>query len=92
MTLSAVQVNNGRNGTPERRSYSRLPAIIDVPNLIQVQLDSFKHFKTEALTELFQEISPIEDFPGGRFELSFLSHYFEDPRRTEKECRDKEIT
>ncbi len=92
MTLSAMQVKNGRNGTPHQRSYARLPAIIDVPNLIQVQIDSFEHFKTEALTELFQEISPIEDFPGGRFELSFLSHYFEAPRRTEQECREKEIT
>ena len=92
MTLSVLQVKNGRNGTPKTRSYSRLPAIIDVPNLIQVQLDSFERFKTEFLTELFQEISPIEDFPGGRFELSFLSHYFEDPRRTEKECRENEVT
>jgi len=92
MALSALQVNNGRNGTPRRVSYSRLPAIIDVPNLIQVQLDSFERFKTESLTELFQDISPIEDFPGGRFELSFLSHYFEEPRRTEKECRENEVT
>ncbi|MCL0029216.1 DNA-directed RNA polymerase subunit beta [Dehalococcoidia bacterium] len=92
MALSALQGKNGRNGTHHRRSYARLPAIVDVPNLIQVQIDSFEHFKNEALTELFDEISPIEDFTGGRFELSFLNHHFEEPRRTEQECRQKEVT
>ena len=62
------------------------------PNLIQVQIDSFDWFKTEGLGELFEEISPIEDFPGGRFELRFLDHNFKDPLHTEDECREREIT
>ena len=92
MTSTALQVSNGHNGSPTKRSYAQIPAIIDVPNLIQVQLDSFDHFKDEGLRELFEEISPIEDFPGGRFELSFLDHYFEGPKNTEEACREKEIT
>ena len=76
----------------ERRSYARIPPVLDVPNLIQVQLDSFEWFKTNGLRELLEEISPIEDFPGGRFELSFLSHRFGEPKYTEEECREKEMT
>ena len=92
MTSSVLQVSNGNTNNPPKRSYSRIPASIDVPNLIQVQLDSFEDFKTTGLRELFQEISPIEDFPGGRFELSFLDHKFDEPKDTEVECREKEIT
>ena len=79
---TASQVSNGANGTvwdsvQAKRTYSRVPSIIDVPNLIQVQLDSFEHFKAEGLGDLFNEISPIEDFPGGRFELSLGDHYLD---------------
>ena len=91
MTSTALQMSNGREST-RKQSYSRIPAIIDVPNLIQVQLDSFDHFKNYGLKELFDELSPIEDFPGGRFELSFGEHYFEPPKLTEEECRERETT
>ena len=90
MTSSALQVSAGP--TSNRRSFARTPTILEIPNLIQVQLDSFDWFKTDGLREVFEEISPIEDFPGGRFELSFEDHYFEDPKHTEQECREREIT
>ena len=90
MTSSALQVSNG-SSVPSR-SYATIPGILEVPNLIQVQLDSFDWFKSNGLAELLDEISPIEDFPGGRFELSFENHYFEGPKYTEGECREKEIT
>ena len=81
------------NRSPKpKSSYARIPAVLQVPNLIQVQIDSFNWFKTEGLSELLSEISPIEDFPGGRFELSFLDHYFDDPKHSEEECRESEIT
>ena len=87
-----VKVPAIRSLAPRRRSYAKLPSVLDVPNLIQVQLDSFSWFKSEGLGELFEEISPIEDFSGGRFELTFEEHYFEKPKYTEDECREKEIT
>ena len=90
MTLSSSQVSNGI-GINER-SYGKIESVLDVPNLIQVQIDSFEWFKTDGLKELFDEISPIEDFPGGRFELRFLDHSFKDPAHTEDECREREIT
>ena len=92
MTSTALQVRNDQNGAASKRSYSRIPAIINVPNLIQVQLDSFEHFKSEGLRELFNEISPIEDFPSSRFELTLGDHYFEEPKLTEEECREREST
>ena len=93
MTLATKQVSNGSNGKAlAKRSYAKIPSILDVPNLIQIQLDSFKWLKSEGLKELLDEISPIEDFPGGRFELSFGEHKFEPPKYTEEECREKEIT
>ena len=92
MTSTALQVRNDQNGAVSKRSYSRIPAIINVPNLIQVQIDSFEHFKSEGLGELFNEISPIEDFPSSRFELTLGDHYFEDPKLTEEECREREST
>ena len=90
MISSAAQVSNG--AFDNKISYAKIPTFLDVPNLIRVQLDSFDRFKTEFLQELFEEISPIEDFPGGRFELSFGDHYFEEPKYTEEECREKEVT
>ena len=75
-----------------QHSYASIANVLDVPNLIQVQLDSFDWFKGDALKELFEEISPIEDFPGGRFELSFLDHRFREPKLSEEECREMETT
>jgi len=93
MTLSiAKPATNGHSTEDDKRSYAATTTVLDVPNLIQVQLDSFEWFKSDGLKDLFEEISPIEDSPGARFELSLGDHYFEDPKYTEEECREKEIT
>ena len=81
------------NGNDVRqRSYGKISGSLEVPNLIKVQTDAFHWFKTEGLKELLEEISPIEDFPGGRFELSFQDHKFGEPKLSEQECREKEST
>ena len=83
MTSSlAVRETNG--STADRRSYSKIPSVLDVPNLIQVQLQSFEWLKTDGLADLLDEVSPIEDLPGGRFALTLEDHYFEDPKYTEE--------
>ncbi|MCH7592985.1 MAG: DNA-directed RNA polymerase subunit beta [Chloroflexi bacterium] len=74
------------------KSFAHIKNIVDVPNLIQVQLRSFDYFKTDGLHELFEEISPIEDFSGGRFALAFLDHEIREPKYSERECRRREIT
>ena len=90
MTSSALKAIDGASSV--KRSYARIPSVMDVPNLIQIQIQSFDWLKTEGLKELFEELSPIEDFPGGRFDLSFEDHYFDEPKYTDVECREKETT
>jgi len=63
-----------------------------VPNLIQVLSQSFESFKTEGMTELLNEISPIEDFNNTRYELNFVGHEFREPKYSESECRELEKT
>ncbi len=90
--MSRLALTDSANGNSIKRSYDRIPSTLDVPKLIQVQIDSFEFFKSEGLRELFKELSPIEDLPGGRFELVVEDHYFDEPKNTEKECREKETT
>ncbi|HEY4694054.1 MAG TPA: hypothetical protein VIH16_11505, partial [Bellilinea sp.] len=47
------------------RSYARIPVVFDLPNLIEVQLDSFERLKKEGLGDLFNEVSPIESYNKG---------------------------
>ena len=75
-----------------RKSYARLPQIVDVPNLIKVQLDSFHWFQEQGLRQLLEEVSPIKDFTGNRLELSFTDYEFRQPHHTEQECRQRDLT
>ena len=76
----------------DARSYARISQVLDIPNLIQSQIESFEWFKVEGLMEVYREISPIQDYTGTKYELSFLDHYFRDPKYTPEECKEKEIT
>ncbi len=78
--------------TIARKSYARLPQILEIPNLIKVQLDSMRWFQEEALKELLGEVSPIEDVTGKRLELRFMDYEFRDPYHTERECRQRDLT
>ncbi len=82
----------GRLLAPERHSFARIQDAIDVPKLIETQLDSFRWFQREGLRELFDEISPIEDFTGKNLELSFGDYEFGEPRYNEYECRERDMT
>ncbi|MFC1913252.1 DNA-directed RNA polymerase subunit beta [Chloroflexota bacterium] len=77
-----------------RKSYAKLPQILEVPNLIKVQLDSFQRFQEEDLRQLLEEISPIKDLTGNRLELSFTSYEFRIPSnwKTEQDCRQRDQT
>ena len=80
--------------TMTRKSYARLPNVLDVPNLIKVQLDSFQRFQEEGLKQLLEEISPIKDLTGNRLELSFVAYEFREPRpgHSEQECHERDQT
>ncbi len=75
-----------------RKSYAKLPQILDVPNLIEIQLESFRCFQEKGLKQLLEGISPIRDFTENRLELSFEDYEFRAPRYSEQECRHRDLT
>jgi DNA-directed RNA polymerase beta subunit len=81
-----------RRPSISRKSYARLPQILEVPSLIRVQLDSFRWFQEEGLKHVLEEISPINDFTGNRLELTFIGYEFREPRHSERECRQRDLT
>ena len=76
----------------KRKSFGKLPQILEIPSLIQVQLDSFRWFQEEGLKELFQEVSPILDFTGTRLELKFVGYEFRQPPYSVDQCRQRDTT
>jgi len=62
------------------------------PNLLEMQLQSFDWFLKKGLTELFEEISPIKDYSGKRFDLSFTDYSFDEPKYDEETARFKDLT
>ncbi|HEY5003608.1 MAG TPA: DNA-directed RNA polymerase subunit beta, partial [Ktedonobacteraceae bacterium] len=89
-----MAVNTKAVALPERVSFARIPDIRPMPGLIQIQLDSFEWFKKEGLRELFEEISPIEDFTGKNLSLEFIvpPDPFGKPKYSEDECRERDAT
>jgi len=79
-------------GNVERRTFSRIKGSQEMPNLVEVQKDSYQAFIDEGIAEVFEDYSPITDF-SDRFELYFLDHKLIDkPKYSEKECRDRDAT
>jgi len=91
VTVSQTQPGKSPDIIP-RKSYAKLPQLLDTPNLIKVQLDSFLWFQEKGIKELLEEISPIKDFTGNRLELSFVDYEFREPYHNEEECRQRDLT
>jgi len=89
--LSVAESSRASAITPRRR-YARIPEVLEIPNLIELQLTSFDWFVEKGLRELFDEISPIKDFTGKVMELHFLDYEFGAPKYAELECRTKDLT
>ncbi len=99
--MPSVAESSTRALTPSGRiSYARIDKKVggvsyekfEIPNLIELQLDSFAWFVDKGLRELFDEISPIKDFTGKVMELQFLDYEFGAPKYSEEECRTKDLT
>ena len=84
------------------KSYARIPDVLTLPNLIEIQLDSFNWFVSDGLRDLFDEISPIESFDGS-LKLYFpghseeakqfkLDYWFENPAFSQQECMERDLT
>src|SRR6266508_1041528 len=91
-----------------RQTYSRIPTVLEMPNLVQIQIESFNWFLKEGLKELLDEISPITDHHK-KMELTFLDYRFDPPwtrmpkgedreramidqRAAEVYCRERDMT
>ena len=84
------------------KNYARIPVGLPLPDLIEVQIESFKRLKSEGLGSLFNEISPIVSY-GGDLKLHFpsdsdtarqfgLEYRFEDPKNSIEECLERDLT
>ena len=79
-------------GKRTRMSFSKIKEIADVPNLIELQVDSYKWFIEEGLKEVFDDISPIEDYTGNLI-LEFVDYSLDDkPKYDIEECKDRDAT
>jgi DNA-directed RNA polymerase subunit beta len=74
------------------KSFAKLSETLEIPDLIHVQLDSFRWFQEEGLRELFEEISPIQDYTGTRLELHFVDYEFREPLHSISECLERGLT
>jgi DNA-directed RNA polymerase subunit beta len=73
----------------ERFSFGKIPEVLPLPDLLAVQHESFQWFLDEGLKEIFDEISPIEDFTGS-LALELTDHRFGDPIMTLEECKERD--
>ena len=79
-------------GKTERRKFGKINEVIDIPDLVEIQKDSYRAFIEEGIAEVFEDFSPITDY-SDHFELYFLEHRFGDkPKYDEKECRTRDAT
>ena len=78
-------VKYGKHRT--RRSYSRIKEVLDLPNLIEIQTDSYNWFMEKGLREMFNDIMPIDDFQG-KLSLEFVDYQLLEPKYTVDEARE----
>jgi DNA-directed RNA polymerase subunit beta len=75
-----------------RKFFTKLRDIAQMPNLIEVQLNSYKWFFEKGLRELLEEINPIKDFTGKNLELYFGDYFFDKPKYDEITARERNTT
>lgn len=78
-------------GRRKRRSYARIDEVLELPNLIEIQQKSYEWFLDQGLREMFQDISPIEDFTGNLV-LEFIDYTLEEPKYSVDESKERDVT
>ena len=79
-------------GNRTRMSYSKINEILDMPNLIEVQKRSYQWFLEEGLKEVFEDISPIQDYTGNLI-LEFTDYTLDDnPKYSVEESKERDVT
>jgi len=75
----------------QRRSYARISEVLELPNLIEIQTASYEWFLEEGLKEMFEDISPIEDFTGN-LSLEFIDYSLGEPKYSVAESKERDVT
>ena len=85
-------VRDQQFGKTLRKSYAKYNEILEMPNMLKIQKDSYQWFLDEGLREVFKDVGTITDF-SGKLELSFLDYSMEDkPKYTIEQCRERDAT
>ena len=79
------------SGLRERRNYARIHEIVEMPNLIEVQKSSYQWFLSDGLREVFNDVSPLQDFTGNLV-LEFIDYSLGEPKYPEEECQERDAT
>ncbi|EST10620.1 DNA-directed RNA polymerase subunit beta [Sporolactobacillus laevolacticus] len=87
MTGQLVQYGRHR----QRRSYARIKEVLELPNLIEIQTASYQWFLDEGIREMFQDISPVEDFTGNLI-LEFVDYSLGEPKYSVDESKSRDVT
>ena len=79
-------------GRKERMTFAKINEVAEMPNLIQIQTDSYDWFVKEGLREVFEDISPIKDYADNLI-LEFIDYSLTDPPKYEQEeCKERDVT
>ncbi len=79
-------------GRRTRMSYSKIHEVAEMPNLIQIQTESYDWFIKEGLREVFEDVSPIKDY-AGNLVLEFMDYSLKDsPKYEQEECKERDVT
>jgi len=87
--LTGQLVQYGRHR--QRRSYARISEVLELPNLIEIQTNSYEWFLREGLREMFHDISPISDFTGNLV-LEFIDYSLGEPKYSIDESKERDVT
>ena len=78
---------------PQKRKYfNKVEEVLPLPNLLEIQAKSYHWFIKKGIAEIFEELSPIEDFTKQNLEISFKDYYLEEEKHSEKTAKQKIMT
>lgn len=78
-------------GGKVRWNYGRIPEVLEMPNMIAIQKQSYGWFLNEGLRETFHDVSPVQDFTGN-LRLEFIDYSLGEPKYSEPECKERDVT
>ena len=90
--IHMAMVKDEMFGKTKRKSYAKYKEILEMPNMLRIQKDSYQWFLDEGLREVFRDVGTITDF-SGKLELSFLDYSMDDPPKyTIEQCKERDAT